>query len=273
MNLYLPFRFSFLNIYFMTIAVTGTFIVTSYIGLKKQTLYQLASNTNIDVIDVRYNYSSKLSNSRSVAKVPSRSVCSMFCSSEVLFSCAGFEYEDSFKKCLLLNSFSSGVNISPRIVRFRIREAACPANSTYHPSIRSCLTLIVGSMTWSDARAKCNNLNLNFHPLVINSNEVFVTLQRYWSSLPAESTNQCKGGSYWKIWTCGRWKLDVPSPFHWQPYQGCATFPFVYTRWDSGQPDNLYQSTAYKNVNNAAYLFTKTGKHSRYKNNENADKL
>ncbi|ESO11180.1 hypothetical protein HELRODRAFT_183420 [Helobdella robusta] len=150
----------------------------------RQSVYHVGHLNPINVISVTYNLNNGQIRSKVVIGVRSRVECSVLCRSEVSFACKEFKYEISGGKCQLVNVFIPNVNDLPGEikVRYSLKEA-CPPGTTYIPLIRSCLVLITQKMSWFDARLRCNNMPLKFHPLVINSPDVTVALIIFLNSL------------------------------------------------------------------------------------------
>ncbi|ESO11179.1 hypothetical protein HELRODRAFT_183419 [Helobdella robusta] len=149
----------------------------------RQSRYHRANNTLIDVIDVRYNFSNGPPKNKSVFGIRSCIACSALCLSEESFACKGFECRNGINECKLVTAFLTGVSNSAGNLkeRYRLKEA-CPATTTYVPSMRSCLVLIPRPMTWLTARDECNNMTLNFHPLIIDSLDTNLALKNYLNS-------------------------------------------------------------------------------------------
>ncbi|ESO11178.1 hypothetical protein HELRODRAFT_183418 [Helobdella robusta] len=128
--------------------------------------YHVASNINIDVIDVRYDVINGQTEYMLVSEVRSKIECSMRCFSEKMFVCRGFEHDDSSGECSLVSAFKSGVNRSESsTTRYRLKED-CPPDTIYFSALKSCLKLISNSFSWYEARREC--LKENFHPLIID---------------------------------------------------------------------------------------------------------
>ncbi|ESN91842.1 hypothetical protein HELRODRAFT_182017 [Helobdella robusta] len=205
-----------------------------------QRVYHIASNSNVDVIDVRHNFSTFPSKSDLRTGVLSRNACSILCSLNTLFACKGFEYSKETKECKLVSGFLSGVSTGDNLTRYRLKEV-CPQGTTYASSIKSCLILKTTKMTWSDARDACNGMQLNFHPITLDTPEANLALRTLLISLPSTTTSGCQNWADWTVWTSGRTLLSSRPNFFWQPYKDGTIFSIVgYKNWSSGQPDFLY---------------------------------
>ncbi|ESO11177.1 hypothetical protein HELRODRAFT_194879 [Helobdella robusta] len=196
------------------------------INFKRQSLYHVASNTNVDVIDARYNFSNRPVNRKSLFGIRSRNLCSVLCLAENLFACKGFEFEAGTGFCKLVTGFLTGDYGSSfgNLQKFRTKEV-CPVNSTYVPSIRSCVTLMVGKMKWSDGRVMCNNWTSNSHPVILDRSDTFNAVQIYLNSIPMATLTQCKDMINWKIWTSGIQQQS--GGIVWQPYRDGVMFPIA----------------------------------------------
>ncbi|ESN91845.1 hypothetical protein HELRODRAFT_182020 [Helobdella robusta] len=191
----------------------------------REAMYHKASNIIVDIIDVRYNISNGPARSKLESDVCSPVKCSMLCLSKESFACKGFEYDGSLKKCKLVTVPGVNNETSAAQVRYRKMEV-CPTNTTYFPSIRSCLILVTEKMAWADARSKCNNMPLNFHPLIIDSSNVTSALGKFLNliSTPLQFrilsqtnvTDKCKDKWGWTIWTAGTWIRIFRFPFLWR---------------------------------------------------------
>ncbi|ESO11198.1 hypothetical protein HELRODRAFT_183439 [Helobdella robusta] len=218
----------------------------------EQRVYHIAKNSNVDVIDVRHNFSTFPNKSNLRTGVRSRISCSIFCSLNKLFVCKGFEFDEHSKECKLVSGFLSGVSASPgkTVVRYRVKEV-CPPYASYSWLVKSCLNLSLISFTWSNARDACNNMPLKFHPITLDTPDANLALKLFLEPL---SPSTYTSGNDWKIWTSGRTVSNIKlSEFTWQPYSNGTTFSFSgYQNWSSGQPDNfdvnLYGDVSEKNV-------------------------